>query len=77
MKSSGKAVFTLTLGNFKTDLAVESTGNKWEDVNIETRTLPEGISDITLTLKSSDAPVEVDWLSLTNDPRPIYFKKPT
>ena len=76
MKSSGKAVFTLSLGGFKTDLAVESTGDKWEDVNIETRTLPEGISDMTLTLKSADAPVEVDWVSLTNDPRPVYFKKP-
>ena len=37
--------------------------------------MPEGVSDLTLTLQDGrDA--EVDWLSLTEQPRERYFVKP-
>lgn len=75
VKTTGKARFALRLGSYETMLDVDDTRGEWQEKDISVGTMPEGVSDLTLTLQDGrDA--EVDWLSLTEQPRERYFVKP-
>lgn len=76
VRTSGKACFVMRIGSYETLLDVGDTGDEWQERNISVRTMPEGIGDLMLTLKSGGR-AEVDWISLTEMPREKYFIRPS
>lgn len=75
VRTTGKTRFILRLGSYETVLGVDDTRGEWQETDIRVSPMPEGINDLTLILKSN-GPAEVDWISLTENPREKYFMKP-
>lgn len=74
VKTKNKAQLRLQLNQWSAVLAIPNTQGQWTEVNLPVKTMPKGVSDLRLSLGSKTAaPVEVDWLSLTDEPRPTLF----
>lgn len=67
-----KSKFKLELGSWSAVITIPYNSS-WQQVDITVPTMPSGINDLKITRLSGDKPVEIDWISLTEDPRPRYF----
>lgn len=73
VKTTSATKMKLQLGSYSAVLAIPSTKGVWDEVNVTVKTMPSGVSDLTLTNLGAEA--EVDWITLTEAPREQYFLK--
>lgn len=76
VRTNAPSAFTLAIGDHTAKLSIPDTKGRWESIDTPVSGVAEGIAQLRLTLDSG-AGAEVDWLSITDEPRERYFAEPT
>ena len=76
VKTKAPATMKLQLGKYVATLNIPSTQGIWKEINVATATvIPSGVQDLKLSVVKTTAPIEIDWLSLSENPRMVYFNR--
>ena len=75
-RANASAVLELLDGktSYKMTVKLPSTDGAWQEVNVPVKAVAAGVYDLRFTAK---ADMEVDWLSLTAEPKETYFTPAT
>lgn len=77
VKTNAPTIVKIELGkSYSANMNIPGTAGDWKEINVNVKTIPDGISDLKLT-NIGNTTVEIDWISFSEGPKQIYFNKAT